>query len=71
SLVRILPQWTLPKSTMQAAYLPRSSQIPAIRALIDFLVEALQRPSGETGPAYRRAVAVDRLNGAAHSRARR
>ena len=55
SLVRILPQWTLPKSTMQAAYLPRSSQIPAIRALIDFLVEALQRPSGETGPAYRRA----------------
>ncbi len=48
SLVRILPQWTLPKSTMQAAYLPRSSQIPAIRALIDFLVEALQRPSGET-----------------------
>ncbi|MHA5660278.1 hypothetical protein ACVSLE_19015, partial [Pseudomonas aeruginosa] len=29
--------------------------IPAIRALIDFLVEALQRPSGETGPAYRRA----------------
>ena len=44
SLVRILPQWTLPKSTLQAAYLPRSSQIPAIRALIDFLVEALQRP---------------------------
>ncbi|MFO6209882.1 hypothetical protein ACLBU3_27135, partial [Pseudomonas aeruginosa] len=44
--------WT---RAMQAAYLPRSSQIPAIRALIDFLVEALQRPSGETGPAYRRA----------------
>lgn len=43
------------RSTLQAAYLPRSNQIPAIRALIDFLVEALQRPSGETGPAYRRA----------------
>ena len=50
---------------------PRSSQIPAIRALIDFLVEALQRLGRDRPGLHRRARGEPRRSADPKQRARR
>lgn len=40
-LVPVLPEWTSPESSMHAAFTSRHGMLPAVRALIDFLADAL------------------------------
>ncbi|WP_254276879.1 LysR substrate-binding domain-containing protein [Halomonas sp. 3H] len=40
-LIRILPEWRTPYGTIQAVFASRRGLVPAVRALIDFLAEAI------------------------------
>ena len=40
SLVRLLPEWSLPGGHLQAVYTHRRGMLPAVRAWIEHLVEA-------------------------------
>lgn len=42
-LVPVLSEWSSPASTVHAAFTSRRGMLPAVRALIDFLAEALPR----------------------------
>ena len=39
SLLRVLPDWTLPDMAIHALYTSRRHLSPAVRALLDFLVD--------------------------------
>ncbi|BAN49224.1 LysR substrate-binding domain-containing protein [Metapseudomonas resinovorans] len=43
SLVRLLPEWTLPGGYLQAVYTHRRGMLPAVRAWIEHLAAAFQR----------------------------
>ncbi|MBB3331259.1 DNA-binding transcriptional LysR family regulator [Halomonas campaniensis] len=40
-LIRVLPEWRTPYGTIQAVFASRRGLVPAVRALIDFLAEAI------------------------------
>lgn len=42
-LIRVLPQWSVPQGTLQIVYASRKGLRPAVRALIDHLVETVPR----------------------------
>lgn len=50
-LVNIWPDWTPPKKLLHAVFASRRGQLPAVRALLDFLVETLGAPSVRDGVA--------------------
>ena len=43
ALRSVLPQWAPPEEIIHAVYASRRGQLPAVRALLDFLVEEFQR----------------------------
>ena len=45
-LVQVLPEWSLPQGVVHAAYPTRRGQLPAVRALLDYLSAALSAQLG-------------------------
>jgi DNA-binding transcriptional LysR family regulator len=45
-LVRLLPEWNMSSGSLQVVYAHRRGLLPAMRAMIDFLVEAYAREPG-------------------------
>ncbi|HEY3520701.1 MAG TPA: LysR substrate-binding domain-containing protein [Rhodanobacteraceae bacterium] len=46
-LKQVLPEWGLPQGILHIVYPSRRGMLPAVRALVDFLVEAFEHPSAE------------------------
>jgi DNA-binding transcriptional LysR family regulator len=49
-IVRILPEWEAPQGILHLVFTSRRGLLPGVRAMIDFLVEAL----GPRSPAWER-----------------
>lgn len=45
-LKQVLPEWGLPQGILHIVYPSRRGMLPAVRALVDFLVEAFEHPAG-------------------------
>lgn len=52
----LLPAWSAPEGTMHFVYPSRRGQLPAVRALVEFLAERLPDAAGERHHACRRRV---------------
>ena len=48
-LKRVLPEWQLPTGIMHLVYPSRRGMLPAVRSLIEFLVEKLPDAAGAVG----------------------
>ena len=44
-LRQVLPEWGLPQGILHIVYPSRRGMLPAVRALVDFLVEVFEHPS--------------------------
>ena len=44
-LTQVLPEWGLPQGILHIVYPSRRGMLPAVRALVDFLVEAFEHPA--------------------------
>jgi DNA-binding transcriptional LysR family regulator len=44
-LQQVLPEWGLPQGILHIVYPSRRGMLPAVRALVEFLVEAFEHPA--------------------------